>query len=69
MEWSEEKDIILCQEVLNVEPFKAKERTAQRAQLWQQIADNLNQRHSPKLKVVKRAVRDHLNQFLVFTYS
>ncbi|XP_031572257.1 uncharacterized protein LOC116306353 [Actinia tenebrosa] len=64
MEWNEEKNILLIREVLNVEPYNAKERTTQRAQLWQQVADNLNNHHSPKFKVDKRAVRDHLNMII-----
>ena len=60
MEWSGEKDIILCRDVLYVEPHLAKERTAQRAQLWQNVADHLNDYVIPKFKVDKRPVREHL---------
>ena len=42
MEWTEKHDIFLCtQEILAVDLFKSKKKTTQRAQLWQQIADNL----------------------------
>jgi hypothetical protein len=30
MEWGELKNVILCREVLAIEPYKAKERTVQR---------------------------------------
>lgn len=60
MEWSEQKDVLLCREVLLSEPYKAKDRTTQRAQLWQTVADHLNAIGSPKFKVDKRSVREHL---------
>lgn len=58
MEWNAAKDIKLCQEVLQIEPYKAKEKTVQRAQAWQKVADNLNKQ--AEFKVTKRGVSDHL---------
>lgn len=57
MEWSEKKDILLCHEVLQTEPYRAKEKTVGRAQAWEKIANNLNKR--AEFKVNKRSVRDH----------
>ena len=64
MEWSEEKNVVLCLEVLLVDPYKVKERTTQRAQLWQQIADNLLKLPLPTFKVDKRAVREHVDMLV-----
>ena len=55
MEWK--KDSLLCHEVLQMEPYKAKEKTVGRAQAWEKIANNLNIR--AEFKVNKRSVRDH----------
>lgn len=57
MEWSEQKDILLCHEVLQAEPYRAKEKTVGRAQAWEKIANILNKR--AEFKVNKRSVRDH----------
>ena len=57
MEWSEKKDILLCHEVLQLEPYREKEKTVGRAQAWEKIANNLNKR--AEFKVSKRSVRDH----------
>ena len=58
MEWNEKHDIFLCREILAVDLFKSKKKTTQRAQLWQQIADNLCRYDTPVFSVSKRAVRD-----------
>ena len=42
MEWTEERDLCLCQEILVLEPFKAKKGSIARGQIWGQIAVNLN---------------------------
>ena len=57
MEWSKTKNILLCHEILQIEPYKAKEKTVNRAQLWQKVADNLNK--LAEFKVTKRSVQDH----------
>ena len=41
MEWNESKDLLLCHEVLQIEPYKMKEKTVNRAQAWKTIADKL----------------------------
>lgn len=58
MEWSNYHDVVLCREMLVVDPFQAKQRTAQRGQLWQSIADHLNDAVEPEFKVTKRGVRE-----------
>ena len=55
MERSEKKDIPLCLEVLQAEPYRAKEKTVGRAQAWEKIANILSQR--AEFKVNKRSVR------------
>ena len=42
MEWTEDYDHSLCQEILALEPFKAKKGSIARGQIWDQIASNLN---------------------------
>ena len=61
MEWTDCHDILLCREILLVEPFKAKQRTQQRGQLWQSVAEHLNDISEPQFKVSKRGVRDRYN--------
>ena len=58
MEWNDEHDVLLCREILTSEPFKAKRRTPQRGQLWQNVADHLSSIPEPKFKVSKRAIRE-----------
>ena len=58
--WTTEKDLLLCREVLVTEPYKAKERTVQRAQMWHNVADNLNELENQSFKVDKRSIREHL---------
>ena len=40
MEWTTAHNIMLCREVLVVDPFQARKKTTHRAQLWQVIAEN-----------------------------
>lgn len=58
MEWSESHDVYLCREILAVGLMKTKKKTTQRAQLWEQVANNLCAYDDPKFYVTKRAVRD-----------
>ena len=58
MEWTEEHDNCLCQEILVLEPFKYKKGSISRGQIWEEIADNLNSLNIPRFKVSKRAVRE-----------
>ena len=58
MEWTEDHDHSLCQEMLALEPFKAKKGSVTRGQIWDQIANNLNSLELPRFKVTKRSVRE-----------
>ena len=42
MVWNDEKDILLCREMLVVEPYQFKEKTKDRGSAWTQISENLN---------------------------
>ncbi|PFX12139.1 ATP-dependent DNA helicase PIF1 [Stylophora pistillata] len=55
-------DVLLCREILVVEPFKAKPRRSLRGQLWTKIAHALNGLVDPKFSVTQRAVRDRLKK-------
>ena len=58
MEWTEQHDNILCQEILVLEPFKAKKGSIARGQIWDKIANNLNSLQRPQFRVTKRSVRE-----------
>ena len=58
MEWTNVHDIMLCREIMVIEPYTAKPRRTQRGPLWKSIADNLNSLAEPKFNVTQRAVRD-----------
>ena len=59
MFWTEEHDIMLCREILAVNPFTGtKKGTVQRGAKWSEIVDNLMNIENPKFKVDQRAVRD-----------
>ena len=58
MEWTSEHDLCLCQEILVLEPFKAKRGSITRGQIWDKIANNLNNLQLPRFRVTKRSVRE-----------
>ena len=58
MEWSTTHDVLLCREMLAVNPFSAKRKTTQRAKMWETVANNLEDIDTPKFKVTVRSVRD-----------
>ena len=60
MEWSDKHDLVLCREVLAMEPYQHPYRSKERGDVWNQIAINLNGLDHPKFKVNKRSVRDRL---------
>ena len=59
MNWTYEHDVMLCREILVIEPFNFKYGSRERGQAWEKIAQNLNQGLAPKFNVDQRAVRDH----------
>ena len=54
MDWTNAHDVVLCREVLVVDPFQAKKKTIQRAKLWQTVANNLIVLDHPKFKSTLR---------------
>ena len=58
MEWSKAHDVLLCREMLALNPFKAKRKTTQRSKMWETIAQNLELIDQPTFRVTVRAVRD-----------
>lgn len=69
MEWTTTHDVLLCREILVVEPYKVKERTPQRGILWETVAEKLNNIKVPMFKVDKRSVRDHFNKVLLVRHK
>ena len=58
MEWSEQHDCCLCQEILVLESFKLKKGSIGKGQIWKKIANNLNGLQLPRSRVTKRVVRE-----------
>ena len=58
MEWMEDHDPCLSQEILSLEPFTAKKGSIARGNIWDQIANNLNSLEIPRFRVSKRSVRE-----------
>ena len=42
MKWTEKHDVVLCREVLVVEPFKFKKGSVEKGKVWTEIAASLN---------------------------
>ena len=62
MVWNEEKEVLLCREVIVHEPYKYKKSTKERGEAWSKIAEILNELDiSPPYNIDQRAVREHLN--------
>ena len=56
MVWNNHKDVLLCREILVVEPYKFKEKTREMGAAWTLLSDNLNQVSG--FTVNMRAVRE-----------
>ena len=52
--------MVLCREVLLMEPYQHPYRTKERGDVWKKIALNLNGLDHPKFTVNKKSVRDRL---------
>ena len=50
MEWTEQHENWLCQEILVLEPFKAKKGNIAWGQTWDKIAINLNSLEHPQMQ-------------------
>eukprot|EP00794_Sanderia_malayensis_P020853 gene20853-22899_t len=62
MTWTKGHDVLLCREVLVVQPFQFKHGTHDRGQSWEKIAANLNLVERPLFTVDQRAVRDRFTK-------
>ena len=60
--WSREHDAVFVEELLLFEPCKYKKGTPERAGIWENIAESLEQVDAPYFRVDKRAVRDRSMQ-------
>ena len=60
MNWTPLHDLVLCKEIIFVNPYSAKKKSIQRSALWQKIAENLNTVKDPCFIVEKWSVRDHI---------
>lgn len=58
--WTIEHDILLCMEILSVNPFSAKRNSNERGKLLEEVSTNLNSTSNMRFLVTKRSVRDHL---------
>ena len=59
MEWKEECDLLLLQEIVVSEPFKFKSSTRERGKVWEEITERLNENEVFRNRLgSKRAVRD-----------
>ena len=59
MEWTEQNDNCLCQEILVLEQLKAKKGSnIARGQIWDKTANNLNSLRYPQFRVMKWSVRE-----------
>ena len=57
MEWTEERDNRLYQEILVLEPFKYKKGSISWGQIWEKFTKNLNGLKFPRIEVSTCAVR------------
>ena len=63
MIWNEEKDELLCREILAVNVFIGTKRsTVARGAKWEKVAENLNKQQDVFFKVDKRTLRDRYNK-------
>jgi len=60
MFWSNEHDVLLCREVVNLNPFTTRKGSTQRSGMWEKIAQILNDCTVLRFSVDKRSVRDHI---------
>ena len=66
MTWTGKHDVLLCREILLVEPFAHKEGSRERGNAWDVISSELNciEDGGVNFEVTKRAVRDRYNLIL-----
>lgn len=60
MFWNEEREILLCREIMLIEPYQFKKSTKERGDSWSKVAVNLNSIELvPSFSVDQRAIREH----------
>ena len=64
MLWSDNKDEILCREVLVFEPYQFKPRSHERGNAWKAISENLNASIKLSFKVNARSMRERLTEIM-----
>eukprot|EP00795_Rhopilema_esculentum_P003577 gene3577-biopygen31 len=62
MTWTKQHDVLICREVLVVQPFQFRHGTHDRGQCWERIAKNLNLVEHPHFIVDQRLVRDRFTK-------
>ena len=58
MEWTEDHDLCLSQEILSLEPFKEKKGSIATGNICDQIVNNLNSLEIPRFRVSERSVTE-----------
>ena len=61
MKWTKGHDELLVNEILLFEPYTYKEGTLEHGNIWNNIAESLNQVKQPAFSVTKRSVKDRYN--------
>ena len=59
--WLNEHDLILVQEVLLFEPWRHRQGSVERGNVWKSISESLNAMEQLLFKVNERSTRDRLN--------
>ena len=67
MEWSDKHDLVLCRDVLVMEPYQYSYRSKESGDVWNQITVNLSGLDHPKFKVNKRSIRGRLTITFLIT--
>ena len=58
MKWTDSHDTLLLRDILFFEPWKYRHGSMERGNVWESIAESLNQIKSPSFKVNQRSVRE-----------
>ena len=64
MKWTRNHDCIFVRELLLFEPWKHREGTPERVEVWERIAESLEQVEDPNFKTDKHSVRDRFNELI-----
>lgn len=58
MKWTEQHDVMLCREILLIQPHKYRLKSTERGNAWTSIANDLNAIQELRFTVTQKAVRD-----------